>query len=865
MMPNPANITAALSDRYVIEREIGAGGMATVYLARDKKLDRDVALKVLRPELGAVLGSERFLAEIKISARLDHPHILTLIDSGDADGLLYYVLPYVRGESLRAKLTRERQLDLDEALMITKQVASALDYAHRQGLVHRDIKPENILIQEGEAMLTDFGIALAVKEAGGNRLTETGLSLGTPQYMSPEQATGDRGIDARSDVYSLASVLYEMLAGEPPVTGASAQAMIAKLMTERPTHLRILRDTVPVGIDTAVAKALAKTPADRFASAGDFSRALAVTPTTEMSPGAASNSRGRSVVVGAIATVLIAAVAGGAYVFRGRSAPASTGAVLGQKTQLTASGAVLVPAISPDGKQLAYVTKHCAGGGCTYAVEEQDVGGATTRTILEGATAGYNLEWSPDRRNLAFIGTIANRSGTYLLSALGGTPRFLTTGVATFYAGGDSLLLGPTASVDSVYWIGVAALDGIKRDSIRVAGRGQGVAAISVVPGTNWIVTLILQQPHGLWQVMDRQGTVADHVVNACTCGGIATSDAVWLSRKGHAVGESIVRIAIDRATGHLATRQDTMATGLFTQFSLTADGAGMVMDEGTFDFNVWALNFSDVLAGKYADNRRLVHASSSVFAIISPDGARVLMRRVVPTGGGRVEARYSVMPFTGGSETPLSGSGVPEQVGWSDSVTANVQTLTPAGMHLAQVDVRTGAHRNEMDLPDSDVTWATALPDGWVWIPSAADRILVRRGGHTREFAKPPWYSFLYQVAVDPSARQVFFLGPSKSTGDSLGLGVLTLGDGTMTQWSSMFAERGHVTPLADGTAFVQVAQTQEFLTFFKVTGPGQVQRLGVTQRPTRATSESNDIRHAVVLERDYRADAWMSKVVRQ
>jgi len=217
----PTRLATALADRYQIERELGAGGMATVYLAKDLKHEREVALKVLRPELGAVLGADRFLAEIKISARLDHPHILTLIDSGASDGFLWYVLPYVRGESLRHRLTREKQLGIEEALQITRQVASALDYAHRQGVIHRDIKPENILLQEGEAILADFGIALAVKEAGGNRLTETGLSLGTPQYMSPEQATGDRTLDARSDVYSLAAVLYEMLTGEPPVTGAS--------------------------------------------------------------------------------------------------------------------------------------------------------------------------------------------------------------------------------------------------------------------------------------------------------------------------------------------------------------------------------------------------------------------------------------------------------------------------------------------------------------------------------------------------------------------------------------------------------------------------------------------------------------------
>jgi len=206
-MSHPTLMTAALDDRYVIEREIGAGGMAVVYLARDRKLDREVALKVLRAELGAVLGAERFLTEIKISAKLDHPHILKLLDSGEAGGLLYCVLPYVRGKSLRDKLDHEHRLGIDEALRITRQIASALDYAHTQGLVHRDIKPENILLQDGQALLADFGIALAVQEAGGTRLTQTGLSLGTPQYMSPEQATGDRGIDGRSDVYSLAAVL----------------------------------------------------------------------------------------------------------------------------------------------------------------------------------------------------------------------------------------------------------------------------------------------------------------------------------------------------------------------------------------------------------------------------------------------------------------------------------------------------------------------------------------------------------------------------------------------------------------------------------------------------------------------------------
>src|SRR4030095_14379688 len=340
MTTAPERLATLLTDRYRIERSLGAGGMATVYLAKDLKHDRHVALKVLRPELGAVLGPDRFLAEIKITARLDHPHILTLIDSGAADGFLYYVLPLVRGESLRQKLDREKQLGLEEALTIARQVASALDYAHRQGVIHRDIKPENILLQEGEAVLTDFGIALAVKEAGGNRLTETGLSLGTPQYMSPEQATGDRALDARSDIYSLAAVLYEMLAGEPPVTGPNARAMIAKLMTERPVRLKVVRDTVPGAVDAAVAKALSKVPADRFPTAGEFARSL-VTSNAALS--ATARPRPRWLIPAGIGVAPVALGTAAAVSLSSRPAPVA--AFTPQFDQLTTDGNARSPAL----------------------------------------------------------------------------------------------------------------------------------------------------------------------------------------------------------------------------------------------------------------------------------------------------------------------------------------------------------------------------------------------------------------------------------------------------------------------------------------------------------------------------------------
>ncbi len=269
-------LKSALAGRYSIERELGSGGMATVYLARDLKHERNVAVKVLRPELAAVLGAERFLREIRVTANLQHPHILPLYDSGSADTFLYYVMPYVEGETLRHCLKRKKQLSIEEAIRIAEQVAAALAYAHRQGIIHRDIKPENILLHEGAATVADFGIALAVRAAGGPRLTETGLSLGTPEYMSPEQATADRELDCGSDIYSLACVLYEMLAGQPPHTGPNTQAIIARLIMERPMPLRTIRDTVPRGVDRAVMQALAKVPADRFATADEFATSLRV-------------------------------------------------------------------------------------------------------------------------------------------------------------------------------------------------------------------------------------------------------------------------------------------------------------------------------------------------------------------------------------------------------------------------------------------------------------------------------------------------------------------------------------------------------------------------------------------------------------
>jgi serine/threonine protein kinase len=267
-------LTASLADRYRIDRELGAGGMATVYLAEDLKHNRKVAVKVLKPELAVAIGAERFLAEIKTTANLQHPHILALHDSGEVNGTVFYVMPYIEGESLRDRLDREKQLPVDDAVRIATEVADALQYAHEHGVIHRDIKPENILLQRGHAVVADFGIALAASKTGGARMTETGMSLGTPTYMSPEQAMGAREVDARTDIYSLGCVLYEMLVGEAPFVGPTAQSIVAKVITETPKSLTGQRHTVPPHVDATVQKSLEKLAADRFASAAAFAESL---------------------------------------------------------------------------------------------------------------------------------------------------------------------------------------------------------------------------------------------------------------------------------------------------------------------------------------------------------------------------------------------------------------------------------------------------------------------------------------------------------------------------------------------------------------------------------------------------------------
>ncbi len=538
-------LSDALADRYRLERELGQGGMATVYLAQDIKHRRKVALKVLKPELGAVLGVERFLAEIQVTANLQHPNLLPLFDSGEADGLLFYVMPFVEGETLRARLDREKQLPVDEAVRLAVAIAGALDYAHKNGVIHRDLKPENILLQAAQPVIADFGIALAVSNAGGARVTQTGLSLGTPQYMSPEQATGDRVIDARTDVYSLGAMTYEMLAGEPPHLGSTAQALIAKLMTEEVRPITVLRKSVPPHVDAAVRRALEKLAADRFSTAGEFAQALTgarpfIWPTGTMPAGMASTGVGAAAtlgmsgrtraLVGALALLAVAGVSAAAWLAsRPVPEPVAARFALALPDSVHVGMAVGTKvAISRDGSRIAILGLEKRGGSLALYLRRADDPVARLVRGSEQLGFGYTPRFSPDGEWLI----IATAAGVRKVPAAGGTAQTISqSGSAPSWGDGGTVVFVRAGQL----WIGDA--EGRDARLLAAPDSAAGVYRLKwphILPGAEYALVVLDRAIGGnlvdslrLGVVSLRDGSVSDL--------GVAGTDAQY-SATGHIV-----------------------------------------------------------------------------------------------------------------------------------------------------------------------------------------------------------------------------------------------------------------------------------------------------------------------------------------
>ncbi len=554
-------LTAALADRYRIERELGQGGMATVYLAHDLKHDRLVAVKVLKPELAAVLGAERFVVEIKTTASMSHPHILPLFDSGAADGFLFYVMPFIEGETLRDKLNRETQLGIDDSVRIAREVLDALEYAHSRGVIHRDIKPENILMQGGRPMIADFGIALAVSAAAGGRMTETGLSLGTPHYMSPEQATAEKEISGRSDVYSLASVLYEMLAGQPPHLGGSAQQIIMKIITEPAEAVTKYRKSVPAHVAAAVATALEKLPADRFATARAFADALQSTTYTRAGGHSFAASattpdwRAKAAVPAlALSALLLAVVVWGATRQVELPLVARYEIALGW----LASGELANMQISPDGSEL--VTVRHSEGRTSLFVRRRD---QLEPVELVGTEGAGNPSYSPDGSKIAYM----NGSGIYVFDRAAGLSTLLT----------DSLVGVPGVAWGSdgyVYYDsrGVGPL-------LRVRETGGAPEAVSTLDTAAKELQHVWPDPlpngKGVLMVINRGGPGQ----GASDTDGIAVLDL----RTG--THRELFRGVFARyaTSGHLlyVTREGDLIAAPFDQGRLEVTGTGVVVAKG--------------------------------------------------------------------------------------------------------------------------------------------------------------------------------------------------------------------------------------------------------------------------------------------
>lgn len=873
-MPIPEVLRNALADRYRIERELGAGGMATVYVARDLKHDRDVAIKVLKAELGAPSDVQRFLAEIRITASLQHPHILTLIDSGVLAGVPYYVVPYIRGESLRDRLDRERQLSFADAVAIAKPIAAALDYAHAHGVVHRDVKPHNILLQDGEAILADFGIALAMEHVGGQRLTESSSLIGTPQYMSPEQLSGVRHLDARSDVYALGAVVYEMLAGEPPATGVNLQALLARVLHEAPTPLHLVRSTVPLAAEQVIGRALAKTPADRFPSAGAFvdalDEALAENPqrlaTTVPLAHAPAHRVARRAVLLAVSGV---ALTGAAFLWMARRPHAPVHVVLGDRTQRTTTGNVSDPAISPDGEALAFVTSSCVARGCTYGVEVQYTGERVPKQLVSGATALYGLEWSADRLHLLVTGTFHWDYGTHLVPADGGPPQRVSPVFATFW-GSDSLLsIRATRDVHAA-WLLVSGLDAGVRDSIRVPlGPNEQLRFPMPMPGRHWIVVGV-RGPQGMeWRIISRDDTETDRLVvparGVDDSDAVVSSDALWTPErlKKHG-GLALIRFPFDSATGRFVPPVDTLYPGDFTAISVTADGRSLVLDDANTVYDAWATDIETLTRASSPLGQQIAQSTAPLSALMSPDGKRLLLGRdLTPTGQGA--PFWSIRPFVEDSETALSGK--PVRVQWNDASTVVLEAPTSAGIQLAIHRFGAATDSNTLTVRESSIVAFTNLPGGgWAWIPEDAAAIeYARPGAAVRRIPLPSWYSAAIDIDAFPGGNRVAFVGWNQPNEDSLRVGTMTLPDGAVTTWATYSGENAQVQRLPDGSLLLYLADTPQTYSIYRVRGPGQVEPIARMRQPMVAVSLSADLRHAAAITSTRRADAVQYQLVRR
>ena len=688
-------LAASLAGRYEVQRELGAGGMATVYRAVDLKHQRDVAIKVLHPDLGAALGGERFLSEIRTTARLQHPHVLPLLDSGEADGLLYYVMPLVTGETLRQRLDREQQLPIDDAISIAREVADALGYAHGLGVIHRDIKPENILLRDGHALVADFGIALAVQSAGGARMTQTGLSLGTPQYMSPEQAMGERAIDGRSDIYALGAVTYEMLAGEPPFTGPNVQAIVARLLAEEPRSLTLLRRAVPAGLESAVMRALEKLPADRFAKAADFSAALLGDAPSSVRTRRRARQKPSSRIwpILAVGIVMLAAGIGLGRVLAkpaGISEPPRQLAIdLPDSIRVAFKGNPDAPGgqgsvkISGDGRRIAWIGTTPRGTDAQLYI--RDLSSYTIRAV-PGSAGAFAPFLSRDGSLLGYFSgrelreTNINNGETRVLL------RDLRSSKGAVYLPSGSILVAVESGVLTV----IARGGGTRRITASAPAtkdlESTGLVNFpAAVPGERYVVGVSANGPMVVGSLTDgairriRPFNVNDSTAVIVGAGPrVAGGRLYWLEH------DAVLSAGFDAGGARLTSEPTPVVSGVRGDLFGAADFD--VADDGTVVFVAGADPAIGHLAwlapGGRVDTLALPPAAYGGFDI-SPDGRSLLTKELNSSGATEIR----VFDIARGTSTVLDvGTGDISQPGWSADGRTALISVAPNGLASARV-----------------------------------------------------------------------------------------------------------------------------------------------------------------------------------
>lgn len=863
--------------------------MATVYLAEDLKHGREVALKVLRPELAATMGPERFFREIQVAARLQHPHILPLHDSGEADGFLFFVMPYVIGESLRERLSRLGELPIPDVVRILSQVADALSYSHSQGVVHRDIKPDNVMLSGRHALVTDFGVAKAVSEASGrDGLTTAGVALGTPTYMAPEQATADPHLDHRVDIYAIGVLGYEMLAGRAPFEGLSPQQMLVAHVTEAPRPVRQLREACPPELEAVVMRCLAKRPADRWQSADELLAALeplgassgGVTPTqsrptsaqSAVHASAASATTARRRWLPAALALAAGIIAVGSWAAL-RGGPTTSVTPYGSfaETRITTTGQVGTAAMSPDQRQLAYSERVCNGeSDCSLHLKVQDVSGAGVATLATGSTWISDVQWSADGRWLVLSATFDRRFGVYAIPSLGGSLRFLGCCLAAPTARGDTVLISSAEVNDQTQLTMryVTLRDGRTVDSVpftKAVGKfGAGFELsrdrmLVVSPmGTEYLVA-----------VQDRAGALRDSMRVAFVAMGdvglTVANDGFWLVMPNTARDDrvTLAHFVVDD-DGRIARVPDRSIGGIPRGSDLSLDPAAgtLTASYGPIESSVWAARRPATDAMTFP-LRLLARSTTRISGSLSSDGQHVILMRNRPS-----DARIwdlSVQDFEDGAERPLGAfEGLVDWDFFPDSRRVLMLSADSSGSRtrVEILDVVTG-NRVVQGTEPLTLNFSQTLPnnEGWVALVGFGEKLALRGSDIRADTAFSPPAGMFNIIEARPTrdGRASIIAGWS-ATSDTAIIGRLAFADGAYERLGAFPSEGvAGLFTLPNGDVLLQVwesASSHRFLLWQQRTGTWR--DLGSGPRPEATYRFADDGLHTVVRETIQRSDVY-------